>query len=86
MSDFYTEKLRQYADLVVPFTECPFGEPIKECPFVEFQQIGDESKQIEQVSLHTEEELAILRSYHRDCMKKYFNGEWKPKVSRKAVL
>jgi len=86
MSDFYTEKLQQYADLVVPFTGCPFGEPIDECPFIEFHRIGEESKQIEQVNLHTEKELDILRSYHRDCMKKYFNGEWKPKVSRKAVL
>lgn len=86
MPDFYTEKLQQYADLVVPFTGCPFGEPIDECPFIEFHRIGEESKQIERVSLHTEKELDILRSYHRDCMKKYFNGEWKPKVSRKAVL
>lgn len=86
MSDFYTEKLRQYADLVVPFTDCPFGEPINECPFVVFHQIGNESKQIEQVDHHTEKELIILRTYHRACMQKYFNGEWEPKVPRKVAL
>ena len=77
MSDFYTEKLRQYADLVVPFTGCPF---------IEFHQIGVESKQIEQVDLHTEKELSLLRSYHRDCMQRYFDGEWEPKVPRKAII
>jgi hypothetical protein len=86
MSDFYTEKLRQYADLVVPFTGCPFGEPINECPFIEFHQIGNESKQIEKVDLHTEKELSLLRSYHRDCMQKYFNGDWEPKVPRKVII
>ena len=86
MSDFYTEKLSQYADLVVPFTRCPFGEPFNECPFIEFHQIGNESMQIEQVDLHTEKELNLLRSYHRECMQKYFNGEWKPKVPKKSIL
>lgn len=86
MSDFYTENLKQYADLVVPFTGCPFGEPIDECPFIEFHRIGEESNQIEQVDLHTEKELNILRSYHRECMQKYFNGEWKPKAPRRSVL
>ena len=86
MSDFYTEKLRQYADLVVPFTGCPFGEPINECPFIEFHQLGNESKQIEKVDHHTEKELIILRTYHRACMQKYFNGDWEPKVLRKAII
>ena len=86
MSNLYTEKLRHYADLVVPFTGCPFREPMNECPFVEFHQVGDESKQIEQVNLHTEKELVVLRSYHRDCMQKYFSGKWEPKVPRKAIL
>jgi len=86
MSDFHTEKLHQYADLVVPFTGCPFGEPINECPFIEFHQIENESKQIEQVNLHTEKELSILRSYHRECMQRYFNGDWEPKVPRKVII
>ena len=86
MSGFHTEKLRQYADLVVPFTGCPFGEPITECPFIEFHQIKNESKQIEQVNLHTEKELDLLRFYHRDCMQKYFNGEWEPRVPRKVII
>ncbi len=86
MSDFYTERLRQYADLVVPFTGCPFGEPINECLFKEFHKLGNESRQIEQVSLHTEIELDLLRSYHRDCMQRYFNREWKPKVPKKLII
>lgn len=86
MSDFFTEKLRQYADLVVPFTGCPFGEPIDECPFIEFHLIENESKQIEQVSLHTEKELDSLRSYHRDCMQRYFKGDWEPKVPKKVFI
>lgn len=86
MSDLNTEKLREYADLVVPFTGCPFGEPINDCPFISFHQIGNESKQIEQVSLHPDEELDSLRAFHRDCMQKYFDGEWGPKESKEIVL
>lgn len=83
MSDFYTEKLRQFADLVVPFTECPFGEPISNCPFIPIHQVADEYKQIEQINQYSEEELDNLRAYHRDCMKKYFAREWKPKRAKK---
>ena len=85
MSDSYTEKLRQYADLVVPFTECPFGEPIHDCPFIVFHRIGDESKQIAEINLHSEEELDSLRAFHRACMQKYINGEWETKASKKTV-
>ena len=85
MSDFYTEKLRQYADMVVPFTGCLFGEPIKDCPFIQFHKIGDETKQIEKINLYCEEELDKLRLFHRDCMQKYFSGKWKPQRGKVNV-
>lgn len=86
MKDTYTEKLSKYADLVVPATGCAFGDPIDNCPFILFHQIGDESAQIEQISLCPSEELDKLRAFHRDCMRKYISGEWKPKNPKMSLL
>jgi len=78
MRDAYTEKLLKYADLVVPATGCQFGDPVPNCPFILFHQIGNEPAQIEQITLCPSEELDKMRAFHRDCMHKYIRGEWKP--------
>ncbi|WP_318348563.1 hypothetical protein [Aquipluma nitroreducens] len=78
MTDAYTEKLLKYADLVVPATGCQFGDPIPNCPFILFHQIGNESGQIEQISMCPSEELDKMRAFHRDCMRKYINRKWNP--------
>ena len=79
MSDLYTEKIRQNADLLVPISECPFGDPIAECPFIPYYELKDERKQMLQVEAIPQEELNELRIFHRACMAKYRSGEWKSK-------
>lgn len=78
MSNLYTEKIRQNADLLVPISECPFGDPIAECPFIPFYELKDEQKQMEQVEFIPQEELEELRKFHRACMERYRKREWKP--------
>ena len=79
MSSINTEKIRQNADLINPISACPFGEPIAECPFISYYALNDERKQIMQIDVIPQEELEELRMFHRACMAKYRNGEWKPK-------
>lgn len=79
MSSINTEKIRQNADLINPISTCPFGEPIAECPFIPYYALNDERKQIMQIDIIPQEELEKLRMFHRACMAKYRNGEWKPK-------
>ena len=79
MSNLYTEKILRYADLVVPVSACPFGEPVSNCPFILFHGMRNEREQILQIDLCPQEELDKLRAFHRDCTQKYMNGEWKPK-------
>ena len=38
MSDLYTEKIRRYADLVVPVSACPFGEPVDNLSLIHISQ------------------------------------------------
>lgn len=86
MSDLYTEKIRRNADLVVPVSACPFGEPIDNCPFILFHGIGNESEQILQIDLCPQEELDKLRAFHRACMQRYMNGEWKPTNHKRKAM
>lgn len=86
MSSLYTEKIRQNADLLVPISECPFGDPVDECPFIPYYALKDERKQMEQVKVIPQEELDELRIFHRTCMAKYRNGEWKPTNPRMKTI
>jgi len=79
-----TEKIRQNADLINPISACPFGEPIAECPFLPYYELKNEREQIMQIDEIPQEELNELRKFHRACMEKYRNGEWKPKKSMHA--
>ena len=78
MSELYTEKIRLFSDLIVPVTACPFGDPIDNCPFILFHQIGNEHDQIAQINLCPAEELDKFRAFHRACTQRYMSGEWKP--------
>ena len=82
-----TEKIRQNADLLVPISSCPFGEPIDECPFISYYALNDKQKQMEQVELIPQDQLEDLRTFHRACMSRYRNGEWRLKRNiRKGKL
>ena len=74
-----TEQIRQNADLINPISVCPFGEPIAECPFIPYYALNDERKQIMQIDVILQEKLDEFRKFHRACMERYRNGEWKSK-------
>lgn len=80
-----TEKIRQNADLINPISACPFGEPIAECPFISYYTINNEREQIMQIDIIPQEDLDELRKFHRACMERYRNGEWKPKKTGMQV-
>lgn len=86
MSDLYTEKIRRNADLVVPVSACPFGNPVENCPFILFHGIGNEREQILQIDLCPQEELDKLRAFHRACTQRYMSGEWKPKNPKREII
>lgn len=86
MSDLYTEKIRRNADLVVPVSACPFGEPVDNCPFILFHGMGNEREQILQIDLCPQEELDRLRLFHRACTQSYMNGGWKPKKPKQEKV
>ncbi len=69
MSSINTKKIHQNADLVNPFSKCPFGKPVAECPFIPFYKMQNERKQIEQIETLPQEKLDELRRFHRACMK-----------------
>jgi hypothetical protein len=69
MFSLYTEKIRRNADLVNPMSRCPFGEPIAECPFIQFYEMKNEREQVAQIEVIPQKKLDELRQFHRGCMK-----------------
>ena len=63
-----TEKDVKYADLVVPFTKCPLGDPIKDCPFMEYWKIDNQGQRIKIIDELPEEKLDKLRAFHHKCL------------------
>lgn len=65
----FTEKNIEYADLIVPFTKCPLGEAVADCPFIAYWKMEDEDKQIALVDQLPEEKLDELRAFHGKCLR-----------------
>jgi len=72
-----TPKIRKNADLINAFSGCPFGNPIPECPFIPYYKLKDEHQQIMQIDVIPQDELDKLRTFHRACVERYRNGEWR---------
>lgn len=64
----FTKKNIKYADLIVPFTKCPLGEPVADCPFTDYWKIEDLEERIRPVDELPEEKLEKLRAFHRRCL------------------
>lgn len=64
----FTEKDIKYADLVVPFTKCPLGEAVKDCPFMVYWKIEGQGKRIKLIEELPEAKLDELRGFHRKCL------------------
>ncbi|MEZ5104475.1 MAG: hypothetical protein R2757_08265 [Draconibacterium sp.] len=67
---YLTEKKIKYADLVLPFTKCPFKKVENDCPFVEYWKLASIEKQVQAIESLPEEELDLLREHHRLCQEK----------------
>lgn len=67
---YFTEKNIKYADLVVPFTKCPFKKIEHDCPFVEYWRLASLENQIQAIGNLTEEKLDSLREHHKLCQER----------------
>ena len=67
---YFTEKKIKYADLVIPFTKCPFKKVEHDCPFVEYWKLSSIEKQIQVIEDLPEKELNSLREHHRLCQER----------------
>lgn len=71
---YFTEKKIKYADLVVPFTKCPFKKVEHDCPFVEYWKLASVEKQVLAIENIPEKELDLLREHHRLCQARKIKG------------
>lgn len=67
---FFTEKKIKYADLVIPFTKCPFKKVEHDCPFVKYWELSSVEKQVQAIENIPEKELDLLRKHHRLCQER----------------
>ncbi len=67
---YFTEKKIKYADLVVPFTKCPYKKVEHDCPFVKYWELSSVEKQVQAIENIPEKELNLLREHHRNCQER----------------
>lgn len=48
---------------------CPFGDPLPDCPLEAMRKLPP-AQRLRNVNTMTEEELAVIVSHHKDCLKK----------------
>ncbi|WP_321373413.1 hypothetical protein [uncultured Draconibacterium sp.] len=65
-----SEKSIKHIGLVVPFTCCPIGEPVSECPFIPFWKNNSRKDNEELIEKLPEEELEKLQTFHDKCLRK----------------
>ncbi len=63
-----TEKNKSYADLIVPFTCCPFEKVEEDCPFTAYWNNMEFDKMLTVIDQMPEEELVVLRKHHQNCL------------------
>ena len=69
MSNYNKEKVKNYAGLVVPFSCCPIGEAVNQCPFKKYWNEKSFEKKLQAISDLPEQELGSLQFFHRKCLK-----------------
>lgn len=67
---YFTEKKIKYADLVIPFTKCPFENVEQDCPFIEYWNLASVEKQVTLIENFPEEKLDSLRNHHKLCQER----------------
>jgi hypothetical protein len=66
---YLIQKNIKNADIIGASMYCIFGEPVKDCPFIQAQNLNDTKLQLAQIEILSEEEQESLRKYHRKCIK-----------------
>ncbi len=57
---------------------CPFGDTIKECPFIEYHNLIDPVKQIEVFHQLSEADIQPLKEFHTNCVRRRCEKEKYP--------
>ncbi|WP_320113238.1 hypothetical protein [Draconibacterium orientale] len=66
-----TKKNKEFADLIVPFTACPFEKVEVDCPFSDFGNLKGLDEILKLIDQLPDEKLISLREHHKTCQ------EWK---------
>lgn len=64
-----SDKLEEFADLVVPVSACPFSRVEEDCPFKNYWDEKDLERRIKALDLLPEKELEKLRNHHNVCVR-----------------
>jgi hypothetical protein len=64
----FNEKYLENSDLIIPFRQCSFRNPVSDCPFVKYWNSEETGEDTNPILLLSEEELEALRTFHRKCM------------------
>lgn len=64
-----TKKHHRFANLLIPFSSCPFQQVEKDCPFVAYWGNNGTGEQMKIIEGLKEEELLRLQDHHRICMR-----------------
>ncbi|WP_321995554.1 hypothetical protein [Draconibacterium orientale] len=62
-----TEKNNEFADLIIPFTACPFEKVEVDCPFTYFGNHNELDEIIRLIDQLPIEKLISLREHHKTC-------------------
>lgn len=65
---YLNDKNIKYADLIVPFTGCPFDQVEDDCPFVKYWNSPKLEDRVLLIAKIPENELRELQDHHRKCV------------------
>lgn len=82
---YLSAKKIKYADLVVPFTKCPFKNVEHDCLFTKYWELASIEKQIQAIENIPEKALDILRKQHQCCQERKVKNIRKPYKSRSII-
>ncbi len=64
-----SEEIKKYIGVVVPFTCCPIGEPVDDCPFIQFWNDKPNENREKLLEQLPEEQLDKLQKFHDKCLR-----------------
>ena len=64
-----SEKSKKYIGLAVPFTCCPIGEPVDDCPFKTYWEEKLNAQWAKVIDRFPEDELDRFQKFHNKCLR-----------------